>query len=169
MSHGRVVSNQIPGHQGNLGTPAPFGLRLHLPRDLGTDLRLQVVTKLPEPLLGDPLFVPRCTREKTAQPRQTRCLAHLPQQFRKHPSAFALHQPQQHGHEVLVLGFTQVLTVALRKVAHLFIQTYNGNRHRTPPWFQAFVFSFLIPHGVLSHHSPLQKCKHRVPEMGQFS
>src|SRR5436309_915947 len=33
---------------------------------------------------------------------------------------------------------------------HFFIQTYNRLWHRTPPWLQGFLFTFFIPHGVLS-------------------
>src|SRR6266852_5549078 len=69
--------------------------------------------------------------------------------------------PAKHGHEVLVLGLGEKLAEPFGKVAHIFIQTYNGNWHRTPPWSQRVLFFSLIPHGVLSCHSPFQKCKHR--------
>jgi hypothetical protein len=41
-------------------------------------------------------------------------------------------------------------------MAYLFVQTYNGDRHRTPPWIQGWLFFSLIPHGVLSCY-PLSK------------
>ncbi len=84
-------------------------------------------------------------------------LTRLAQQSRQRASAFALHQPQQYGHEVLVLRLTELLSGALGKVAQLVIQAYNGNRHRTPAWSQGVFFTCLIPQGVLSCHPPFQK------------
>src|SRR6266849_5834519 len=100
--------------------------------------------------------------EKPAQSCQARSCADLTQQVAQGSSSFTLHQPQQYGHEVLVLGFGEQVLEPLGKVAHLFIQTYNGDWHWTPPGSQGLFFFSLIPHGVLSCHSPFQKCKHRV-------
>src|SRR6266852_8224144 len=100
-------------------------------------------------------------REKATQSCQARSRADLTQQAAQGSPSFTLHQPQQHGHEVLVLGLGEQVLEPLGKVAHLFIQTYNGDWHWTPPGSQGLFFFSLIPHGVLSCHSPFQKCKHR--------
>jgi hypothetical protein len=92
-----------------------------------------------------------------------------PQSHAPVPRAFVCprhpHQPQQYDHQVLVLRLGEQLPKAFGKVAYMFIQTYNGNWHRTPPWFQGWIFFPLIPQGVLSCYFPFQKCKHRVYQM----
>jgi hypothetical protein len=162
MSHRRVVSDQIPGHEGLFGTTSPFGLGQTLARLLGGHLRLHLLPKLLEPLLSHLLFVPGRSRQKATHPGQTRRLAHLSQQLREHPSAFAQHQPHQYGHQVRVLRLTELLSEPFDKVAQRVIQAYNGNRHRTPPWLKGFLFTLVIPHGVLSCSLPLKSANIEV-------
>src|SRR5205085_11813063 len=91
---------------------------------------------------------------------QTRLLCNLTQQSCQRSVAFTLHQPQQHGHEVLILGLGKQRAEPLSKMLQGFIQTYNRNRHGSPPWSQGLFITFLIPHGALSCY-PFEKCKHR--------
>src|SRR6266702_878549 len=100
-------------------------------------------------------------RQKATQSCQTGAIRNLPQQAREGSCSLTEHQSQQHGHEVLILGFGEHLPKPFCKVADIFIQAYNGDRHWTPPWPQGWLFLPLIPHGVLSCYLPFKKCKHR--------
>src|SRR5712692_659887 len=161
LVHRRVVPDQIPCHDGLLGTASMLGLLLALSLQLCCHLRLHRLAKVPQPAFCHGFGFPGRFGEKAAQPCQARSRADLTQQATQGAPAFTLHQPKPHDHEVLVLGLGEKLAEPFGKVAHVFIQTYNGNWHRTPPWSQRVLFFSLIPHGVLSCHSPFQKCKHR--------
>ena len=158
----RVIPDQIPCHDGLLGTASTLRLLLALSLQFCCDLGLHHFTKVPQPECYHCCCFPWGFRQKAAQSCQTRPIGNLTQRPRERSSALTEHQPQQYDHQVLVLGLGEQLPKPLGKVAYMFIQTYNGNWHRTPPWFQGWIFFFLIPHGVLSCHFPFQKCKHRV-------
>jgi hypothetical protein len=49
--------------------------------------------------------------------------SHLAHQFRERSSSLTQHQPQQHDHEVLVLGLAELFAKSLGKLVHLIIQT----------------------------------------------
>src|SRR6266571_1181621 len=161
LVHRRVIPDQIPCHDGLLGRASMLGLLLALSLELYCHLRLHRLAKVPQPAFCHGFGFPGRFGEKAAQSCQAPSSATLTQQAAQGSPSFTLHQPQQYGHEVLVLGLREQFLEPLGKVAHLFIQTYNGNWHWTPPWSQGLLFFSLIPHGVLSCHSPFQKCKHR--------
>src|SRR6266516_3498867 len=156
----RVIPNQIPCHDGCFGTASTLGLPLALSLELCCHLWLHLFPEMPQPAFGHGCLFPRRFRQKATQSRQTGSIRNLLQQTRERSCPFAEHQPQQYGHEVLVLGVGEHLPKAFCKVAYLFVQTYNGYRHRTPPWIQGCFFflnttwcSFLLP--------SFKKCKHR--------
>ncbi len=161
LVHRRVIPNQIPCHDGLFGTTSMLCLPLALSLLFCCDLGLHHLMKVSQPTFYQRCCFPRGFRQKTAQSCQTWSIGNPAHQSRERSRAFTQHQPQQHGHEVLVLRLTQVFTEPLGKVVQHFIQTYNGDRHGSPPWSQGFIVTFLIPHGVPSYHLPLQKCKHR--------
>src|SRR5258708_2357022 len=158
----RVIPNQVPCHNGWLGTASTLGLRLALPLQFCFDQRLHLFPKVPQPACNDSCRLPGCLCEKATQPGQARSKSNLTQQSSQGARPFTEHQPKPHDHEVLILGLGELLTKPFGKLSQLVIQTYNGNWHRTPPWLQESIFFFLIPHGVLSCYFPFQKCKHRA-------
>src|SRR5205823_3763343 len=129
---------------GLLGTASTLALLLALSLEFCCDARLHLFPKVLQPVFCQRGGFPGRFREKAAQSCQTGSSANLTQQVAQGSSSFTLHQPQQHGHEVLVLGLGEQVLEPLAKVAHLFIQTYNGNWHGTPPWSQELFFFCLI-------------------------
>src|SRR6266699_775721 len=153
LAHRRIIPDDIPGHEGLFGTTSMLELTFALLLAFDFHLRLHQGAKMLKTDDHQCLLQPRGFREKSAQPTQTRRLTDLAQDSAQRALAIALQQPQQYGHEVLVLRLGKNRAETLRKVAHFFIQTYNRLWHRTPPWFQGFLFTFVIPHGVLSCYS----------------
>src|SRR5712692_9340817 len=90
----RVIPDQIPCHDGWLGTASPFRLLLALSLEFCSDLWLHLFPKVPQPLLDHGCCFPWRLREKTAQPCQTRSISDLTQQSRKRSCSLAQHQPQ---------------------------------------------------------------------------
>src|SRR5712692_959371 len=156
FAHRRIVPDHIPGHEGLFGTASTLGFKLALPIAFRIHQRLHLCAKVLLPPGHNRFLRPRGFREKPAQPTQTGSLAHLTQQSRERAPSFAFHQPQQYGHEVLILLLGVQRAESLGKMADFFIQAYNRLWHRTPPWSQGFLFTSLIPHGVLSCY-PLSK------------
>ena len=79
-------------------------------------LRLHRLAKVPREGVLPRLWLPRALRRKAAQSCQARSRADLTQQAAQGAPTFTLHQPQQHDHEVLVLGLGE-------KLAELFGQS----------------------------------------------
>ena len=90
---------------------------------------------------------------------QSRTRRIKPQQTHQRSSPLAKHQPQQYDHEVLILGFREPPTIAFDKVIQVVIQAYNGDGCRTPSGFQRFLFTLVIPHGVLFCDPAFQNVK----------
>jgi hypothetical protein len=158
--HGRVIPNQIPCHDVLLGR---F-------RRLGASRRCRCSSAS---TIGP---IPLESVSTTALPRRwfhtglpSGNGSALPDSDSRQPDAtgpsrstsLTEHQPQQDDHEVLILRLAQVVTEPFGEVAQVRVQTYNGDRNGTPPWLKGFLFTFLIPHGVLSSNPSLKKCKHR--------
>src|SRR5207247_2308784 len=137
------------------GTPSPpLGLLPRPSLQLCSHLRLHLFPKMPQPALYHGCLCPWGFRQKATQSCQTRSIRNLLQQAREGSCSLTEHQSQQHSHEVLILRFREYLPKPLCKVADIFIQAYNGDRHWTPPWIQGWFFLPLIPHGVLSCYLP---------------
>src|SRR5439155_8387643 len=141
---------------GCFGTTSTLGLHLAFSLELCCHFGLHLFPKMPQPAFCYLCLLPGGFRQKATQSGQTWSIRNLLQQSRERSCSFAEHQAQQYGHEVLILGFREHLAKPLCKVAQLVIQTYNGNRHRTPPWIQGCLFFSLIPHGVLSCYLPFE-------------
>src|SRR5258708_3049753 len=129
LVHRRVIPNQIPCHNGWLGTASPLYLPLTLALLFCYDYRLHGFPKGPQPLLCYRCCFPGGFRQKAAQPCQARSVSNLMQQSSQGSCSFTEHQPQQYGHEVLVLGLREKSAVPFAKVAQVLVQTYNGNWH----------------------------------------
>src|SRR2546423_6564012 len=157
----RVIPDQIPCHDGQFGTALTFWLLSALSLHFSSYFRLTLLPKLGKPDFDHSCRLPGGLREKTTQPCQARSIRNLTQQPLQRSPSFTEHQSQQHDDEVLILGLGELVTKAFGKLPQGLIQTYNGNWHRTPPWFQGSIFFSLISHGVLSRYFPFQKCKHR--------
>ena len=140
FAHRRVIEGHIPGHEGLLGTASTLGLKLALTVSFRLHQRPHLLAEVREPASHQFLLRSRGLREIPAQSSQTGIRSHFSQQSRQRSSSFTLHQPQQYGHEVLVLRLTQQDSEPLGKVTQLVIQAYNGQWHRTPPWFQVYFF-----------------------------
>jgi len=138
FAHRQIVPNHIPGHEGLFGTPSTLGLLLALLFPFRCHQRLHLSTKLSLPTSHDRSRLPRGDREKSTQPTQTERLAYLTQHSAQRSPALAFHQPQQYGHEVLLLRLGKQQAETLGKMAHFFVQAYNRLWHWTPPWSQGF-------------------------------
>ena len=119
----RVIKSYVPCHDGWLGTASTLGVRLALALLFCFDQRLHLLPKVPQPAFNDSCRLPGCLREKAAQPGQARSTSNLTQQSSQRTRSFTEHQPQQHDHEVLVLGLGELLTKPFGKLSQLFIQT----------------------------------------------
>ncbi|MGB8348387.1 MAG: hypothetical protein WCD86_26130 [Ktedonobacteraceae bacterium] len=123
FAHRRIVPDQIPGHGGLFGTASALGLSASLVLAFGFHQRLHLCAKMLQPDDDQCFLHPRGFREKPAQSTQTGGLTHLAQDAAQRALALTLQQPQQYGHEVLVLRLGKRRAEPLRKVAHFFIQT----------------------------------------------
>lgn len=128
-----VVADQVPGHQGFLRTAHPAGALPALTLALGLHQRrdLRVETRPPRPSDGGALPGGAC--QEPTQARDARPTRDLPPQPRERAPLLAQQQPQQHGHEVLILGFAETRGEAGRPLAHTGIEAYNRDRHGGPP------------------------------------
>ncbi len=150
FAHGRVIPNDIPGHEGLFPATSALGLSLALLFSFDFHQRLHLFPEMLQPDDDQRFLNPRGDREKPAQSTQAGRLSNLAHDPPQRALAFALQQPQQYGHEVLILRLAEHRAKTLGKVTDFFIQAYNGLWHRTPLWFQGFLVTCLIPHRVLS-------------------
>src|SRR2546427_13180503 len=81
----RVIPNEIPCHEGCLGTASLSGALAHLALLLCDNLGLHLLAKPAQPESHHGLGLPRRLAEKPAHSPEPRTIGHLPQQPREGP------------------------------------------------------------------------------------
>jgi hypothetical protein len=137
--HRHIVPTHLAAHEGFFATASTPGLPLTLLLAFGLHHRLPLFANVPLPAYHQRFYRPGRIREKPAQPTQTGRRAYVTQQSGPRAPPFALHQPRQDGHDVLLLRPGVQRAEPLRTVAHVFIQTEKRLWHRTPPWSHAWL------------------------------
>ncbi len=131
-----VVADEVPGHEGFLGAPHLTGARLALTVALGLHQRGDLRLEAGQPRPHDRLLVPGCARDEPAQAGDARTARDLPPQPRECARVLTQQQPQQHGHEVLILRLAEAAAETRRPLAYTRIKAYNRNRHGVSPGYK---------------------------------
>jgi hypothetical protein len=129
---GRVVADQVSGHDGCLRPPASFGASGTLLSVQPCHVWRQLVVKAPAPDGGKRRRLPGSFGQEPAETGQTAAALYGAKQARQRPRATAQEQREEHGHAGPELRTTEGVRERAGELAQARVYAYNRDSHRVP-------------------------------------